>query len=154
MTLNLRDMIRQIVGEAIAEAFGGDTPDTARVEQLAEQLAAEPTVERASRRRRRTKPAVGYHLHGIDGRSVKSVVKTLAHNPAAVLGAVAAKPGSTNRELTAALGDEVGGKKAVESALYWLRTHDASGAALDLDRPADRKRALVTSKPLAENGGE
>jgi hypothetical protein len=146
-------MMRQMVREALAEALGTSASPAADAAPVIAALdSGEPIAEprsanRVTRRRRATRPAVGYHLN-VDKRAATAALKNLAHNPAAVLGEIIRKAGQTNREITASLGDEVGGKKAVESALYFLRTVDATGARLNLDKPADRKRALVVSRPL------
>lgn len=145
-------MVRQMVREALAEALGQSAApltDAAPVIQALNDSETDDQPTRVTRqvRRRSARPAVGYHLN-VEKRTATSALKNLAHNPAAVLGEVIRKPGQTNREITAALGDSVGGKKAVESALYFLRTIDATGARLNLDKPADRKRALIISKPL------
>jgi hypothetical protein len=92
---------------------------------------------------------VGYHLN-VDKKTARSAIEhTLAHNPGAVLAAIIAKPGQTNRQLTETLADDVpAGKKAIESALDMLRTIDAAGNKLERGSLKQKRHALVVSREL------
>jgi hypothetical protein len=108
--------------------------------------------------RRRPAPAVGYHPgRGVDGRTVKRIAADLPGNPGTVLRDVVAHPGSTNREIANRLVATAGwdadvAKKATESALYQLRTHDAEWNVLKLGDNGTHPKALIISRALPEAG--
>lgn len=147
---HLKNMIRQYVSDAITEAFGGSPAreTVGRAEVVGNNREVVADVARAiaaatpKRRTRRVAPAVGYSAR-INGRKKRPA--WLSHNLDVVLADVVKHPGTTNRAITERLGDQLGGKKAVESALYALRTHDESGKNLG---PGVHKRSLVYSEPL------
>lgn len=150
----LRALIGEMLAEQLSELLSGDAATTIpAVRAERDTTDVEPTREPASeptrrRRTRRPAPAVGYHVN-VDKRTAKRAInETLAHNPGVVLEYVMAHPGSTNRQITAGLGEAVGGKKAVESALDQLRTTDADGNRLERGSTKQKRNALVISKPL------
>lgn len=154
MTLaqRINELVEKRIAETLETLLSGDaaTVSRGRGETSGRDVETIETVStRKPRRKRRQAPAVGYHLN-VDKRTARrAAADVLAHNPAAVLLAVLAHPGSTNRQLTELLADEVpAGKKAIESALDMLRTIDAAGNKLERGSTAQRKRALVVSREL------
>lgn len=160
MSENLNNLIDRLIEKRLQALLDGDAAlVSATVQQnrdrttvsdavgaMLDEQAKTPGQRRS--RRRRPRPAVGYHLN-IDGRSVKAALSNLSHNPATVLAYVAKHAGKTNREITEALADELpAGKKAVESALDQLRTTDADGKRLDRTNSRQMRKALIVSKPL------
>jgi hypothetical protein len=157
--MDIRTLIAQAVERLVAEALAGEPTGAAvaRMERSLEVLdnAQSSVQQRAPRRQsgRLANPAVGYHA--TDKRTANGAAKKLAHNFAVVLADVANHPGTTNRQTTerlvksGALKAE-SARKAVESALYWLRTHDADGNETRT-RTADGWKNIRGAKPLVES---
>lgn len=152
---SLMDRINRLVEERVNAALdailSGDAALTSASVRAARDAGTVEQPVQPSRqvRRRRPRPAVGYHLN-VDKRTARAALNHLAHNPAAVLGAIIAKAGQTNRELTSVLADDIpAGKKAIESALDQLRTTDSDGNRIDRNNTRAMRNALVISKPLA-----
>lgn len=151
----LLDRIDRAIAARLEKLFSGDvaTVATATGQTNGRDVETIATVSDAvqpqrKRRARRQAPAVGYHLN-VDKRTAKKALDVLSHNPGAVLSAIIAKPGQTNRELTETLADEVpAGKKAIESALDMLRTIDADGNKLERGSLKQKRHALVVSREL------
>jgi hypothetical protein len=154
-------LIAARVEAAIAEALGGGINVPQREDAIEQPDDAAPNGGPQRRRRhvrRRPAPAVGYHPgRGIDGRTVKRIAADLPGNPGTVLRDVVAHPGSTNREIANRLVATAGwdadvAKKATESALYQLRTHDADWNVLKLGDNGTHPKALIISRALPEAG--
>jgi hypothetical protein len=162
MAESMKELVRSLIADELASTIreviremGGNGPAVlpANRNQAAEPEALREPQQRRSRARRPA-PAVGYHAGaGVDGRTVKRIAADLPDNPATVLQDVVKHPGSTNREIAQRMVVEhdwsvESAKKAVESALYQLRVHDAGWNTLKLDDNRQAKKALVVSREL------
>lgn len=143
----LRQMIREMLQAEIRAAMG-ETEETTQARTTATRTVSEPQAEaeperkRRTRRTRRAAPTVGYHARLTKKDKLPDALT--ASNVRTVLADVIRHPGSTNRDITERTGLV---KKAVESALYALRTTDKNGKLLG---PGNHKTALVYSAALAE----
>lgn len=170
---NIQSLIRSILREEIAAALSGDIANeptannqTVRAVRRAAldrsiERSIEPTAVRPERKPRDARPASGYWPTDatMGKRRGSAFPSGLMPNVERTLEAVLTNPGASNRQiadmLVAGGHNPQSAKKAVESALYWLRTHDAAGQLAmvrnphtGVNEPIRGRKPLVVSKPL------
>lgn len=125
------------------------TVDSSRVASVARNVAestADSPAPRTTRRRRRTGPVTLY--------AVQNAITEPDQFTDGVMSIYRAMTGKTGRNrqpmaeaaiVTASGRTDASAKKAAQSAIWFLRNHDAAGNRLNLDVPREAKKAVVVN---------
>lgn len=158
--ISIADLIREEIRNAIRSELGisGDTAATVNrdavadvVRTVAEQSAPSTEPSKVVRRRRRGGANTAYAIA-----NPIEVPDNFTDGVMTIYKAMAGKNGRnrkamTEAEIIAAAGrKDASAKKAAQSAIWFLRNHDASGTRLDLDNAKDAKKAVVVNHRAGE----
>ena len=151
MKLNIQEMIQAVIAKHIAAALAGMTAEQTetvadtrmvKAETVVESLRfpARPEPSKAPRHRAR-----GSHVHFAcqwNGKAPLDIIPTAMETLEAIVGIAKKGKPATYAAIIAATGRS---ENSIQSAVWWLRNHDANGVRQDkeLVRTGKARKALI-----------